>query len=156
VSLVCLDWTSGDWWDWEVLRGPDTYAVQINDVSSFLDKMPLEFMPATNARPLGGLPKNVWVGGLSSKVWPEILQVRSAVRFLILDSEEDVVSEIVGAWRCSNCGTRGYLPRPNRCPNARGLCGDAKLLPEIHKLITTHNFPDATKRGIEILEELHG
>jgi hypothetical protein len=109
----------------------------ISDIPSFIDDLPDDLKPPTQRNPEGGLPKTVWVGGFHHHVWPDILDVRSRVRFLLINEKTDLLSleEALDAWRCSNCGRRGTAPRPRACPHAVGLCGDARLLPEIHWVV---------------------
>lgn len=127
----------GDEISWGDLSDHFSYAIELTDVSAFLDALPDHFKPATPARPTSGLPKNVWVGGPVSRVWPAILDVRARIRFLTIDRSHDLrhLNTALAAWRCSNCGRRGVAPRPALCPHAHQLCGDAKLLPQIDWII---------------------
>jgi hypothetical protein len=139
-------------------RVPDdipTYAVELDDVTAFLAALPDDFKPPTQKNPQGGLPKNVWVGGRIEDVWPEILDVRSRIRFLIVDQHSDliVLEDALSAWRCSNCGRRGTAPRPKTCPHAAHLCGDAKLLPQIQWVI---DLGDDVNRDVKELADETG
>ena len=140
----------GDIASWDVTENK-TIVIELTDVARFLADLPDHFKPATPARPTSGLPKNVWVGGPVSKVWPEILDVRSRIRFLTIDRAHDVrkLNEALAAWRCSNCGHRGIAPRPEKCPHAAYLCGDAKLLPQIDWIV------DRRSRKTDIAGRVH-
>lgn len=131
-----------------------TYALEINDVLPFIADLPEDMKPPTQRNPQGGLPKNVWVGGMVNDVWPEILDVRSKTRFILVDEDVENVRAATEAWRCSNCGHRGLAPRPKTCPHAANLCGDAKLVPQIHwhvdiSGVTPDDYrEDIKKRGL--------
>lgn len=122
---------------WDEITDGAIYAIEIHDVLPFIADLPDRFKPATPARPTSGLPKNVWIGGPVRLVWPEILDIRSRIRFLTIDKSHDLrhLTAALAAWRCSNCGHRGVAPRPEKCPHANFLCGDAKLLPQIDWII---------------------
>jgi hypothetical protein len=100
------------------------------------------------------LPKNVWVGGLARDVWPEILDVRSRIRFLVIENAADAreLTHALAAWRCSNCGRRGVAPRPKTCPHAAAICGDAKILPQIDWIIDRRT-PGYNAKTLEIVHK---
>lgn len=139
---------------WDVIRTEPqdavTWLLQVKSVKRFLATLPPDMQPATPARPLSGLPKNVWVGGHLEEVWPELLDVRARVRFLIVDERTDpnLLKNALDAWRCSNCGRRGQSPRPQHCPHAAHLCGDASLLPQVHWIIDLNNSTTWKQQGV--------
>ena len=123
---------------WETIRsGGEEVLIDLVDVPSFLEKLPPDLRPATMVGAQAGLPKNVCVGGRFKDVRPDILNVRARIRYLVVDNLTNLkeYKKALEAWRCSFCGHRGTYPRPRLCPHAHGLCGDAKLLPEIHWIV---------------------
>lgn len=140
---------------WDGLTSDAIFAIDVVNVGDFNDALPRDFKPATQNNPTSGLPQNVWVGGRARDVWPEILDVRSKVRFLVLEGAPDAreLVRALGAWRCPNCGTRGTAPRPKRCPHAAAVCGDVKLAPQIHWVIDRRapRYNDKTRVQVHTL-----
>lgn len=132
------------------VTGPDagvygaTFLIVIDDVKAFLESMPKDMHPPEHGAPFNGLPKNVWVGGRGT-VWPDILDVRPRVRFLIAGGS--TLDGILDAWRCRLCGIRGLAPRPARCPRTN-LCGDGTLISQVHWVVDEKDrksFRDAAR-----------
>jgi hypothetical protein len=139
---------------WDAIResrnSPVAFALEINDVLPFIADLPEDMRPPTQRNPHGGLPKNVWVGGMVNDVWPEILDVRSRVRFILVDEAVENVRAATEAWRCPNCGHRGIAPRPRACPHASNLCGDVTLVPQIQWHVDiTGKTPDDYREDIK-------
>ncbi len=139
---------------WELIRTTPYVTWLINtdgDISGFLDTLPDWAQPATLRNPTSGLPPNVWVGA-NVEDWEDLLRVRSKVRFLIANScsHPGELRSAMNAWRCSNCGHRGASrePRPKTCPHANHLCGDAKLLPQIHWVVGSPHYPSEEHRRV--------
>lgn len=143
----------------EIREHPDQiWMLRVSDPIFFLASLPEDFKPPIPGRQNSCLPKNIWVGGRFSHVWPDILSVSAATRFLVVQSNDSIegLVEAMEAWRCSSCGTRGVFPRPEKCPHAVFLCGDAKLLPQIHWLIMEGPMADGFRMDIETVAEKTG
>lgn len=144
------------------------WLVELTDPLDFLAWLQPGFKPPMQGNPHSGLPRNVWAGvrlGSAPYADPlELLEVRSAVRWVDLEPGlpwEEITGwyDVVQAWRCSNCGTRGTTPRPRLCPHAAGLCGDARIDPQIHVVMTDALIYDEdanvlTKLGIALWPSL--
>jgi hypothetical protein len=119
--------------------------LEIEEPRQFSTLLPLEYR-ADQLNPNAALPPNLWVGAVcrslrfQKRPIRELLDIRARSRWVELcgDFSErgdrsalDEVVRILGAWRCSNCGHRGDGYRPVRCPHAKTLCGDAKIVPQI-------------------------
>ena len=100
-----------------------------------------------NRMPPDGIPRNVWIGA-SVKTQEEVderlpmlMKMRARKLFVVTKRGREKVdlTAHLAAWRCRNCGRKGKMPRPLRCPTGT-LCmpnipGEPQIEPQIHWVI---------------------
>jgi hypothetical protein len=137
----------------EALALGETWLVELDDPVEFLARLQAGFRPPMQGNPHSGLPPSVWVGARwgagdqRGNALMNLLEVRAAVRWVDVDGPS-LDPDVAQAWRCSNCGTRGFAPRPTLCPHAGGLCGDAALYPQVH-VVMSDTLSDSESRVLD-------